>query len=530
MKKNLLLLFLICIVSLPGCKSSGPMPLYKNCPPSSNLPVLATSAAQVSPTPAAPPPAAPAPMPTVRTAGGLITAERIYPCNGCGVLKLQKTMPSSVQAGSEFEYRITLTNLTNYTISDVDVTDSLSDNYEYKSSNPPALIRGKTLVWIIPSLAAGETKEIIGDGIATGGLIQECTNVTYTMPLCMQTRGVLPVIVITAAAPEEISLCDLINYTVKVENKGTGSASNVRVIDQLPSGLLTPDGSGKVEIPVGDVPAGTAKDVIVSAKAYKTGAYSNCAVVVADGNISISSPPVTTVVKQAAFNLVQRGPENITSNEELNYQIALTNTGDYPAMNVIVENQIPRGATSIKVSRGGVVVEDKVLWKISKLNPGAMAKMAISYIPERSGIIVNNVKASAVCTDTAVSSFQTLVKELVGILLEMGDSNDPVKIGSDTTYKIVVTNQGSATDTAISIVATLEPQMQYVSSSGPTQGIINNQTITFVPLASLEPGASAVWQVKVKAIGEGDVRFTVRMTGDQLEREVMETESTHFYK
>ncbi|MGA2914795.1 MAG: hypothetical protein ABSE89_02080 [Sedimentisphaerales bacterium] len=522
-----------------GCRPE-PMPLCEKCPPTDRRPLLASSPSPqripcpvtpvpVTPTPVTPPPVTPssAPPPSVT----LNTAERIYPCGGCGIVKLQKIMPSAVQTGAEFEYKIKVTNLTSFTITDVVVTDILGTNSQYKSSNPSATIRGNTLVWVFPSLQAGETKEIVGIGIApAGGVVQECTNVTYAMPLCMQTVSVLPVIAVKTTAPAEISICDMINYIIKVENTGTGPATNVKIIDKLPSGLLTPEGSAKVEIPLGDIPAGTSKDVTVYAKAYKTGSYTNYAVAVADGNINVSSPAVTTVVKQPVLNLVQEGPETQYLDRELTYEIDLTNTGDMPALNTVIENQIPMRLTFVKASHGGVLVGDKVIWKVSKLNPGATAKMSITCKPTRIGIVANIVKASAACADTAGSVFQTRVSGIGAVLLEVGDLNDPVMIGSDTTYRIAVTNQGSEDATGVSVEAMLEPQMQYVSSSGTSQGLFSNGTVKFAPLPSLAPGAKAVWEVTVKAVAEGDVRFGTRLTSDQLSREVRETESTHFYK
>ena len=48
-------------------------------------------------------------------------------------------------------------------------------------------------------------------------------------------------------------------------------------------------------------------------------------------------------------------------------------------------------------------------------------------------------------------------------------------------------------------------------------------------LPVLQPGARAEWQVVVKAVKAGDVRFKVEMTSDQLSRPVEETEATNLY-
>ena len=72
--------------------------------------------------------------------------------------------------------------------------------------------------------------------------------------------------------------------------------------------------------------------------------------------------------------------------------------------------------------------------------------------------------------------------------------------------------------------------MQYISSSGPTTASVLGNRVTFAPLASLAPKASASWNINVKAVGEGDVRFKATMNSSQLGRDVIETEATRFYK
>jgi len=114
--------------------------------------------------------------------------------------------------------------------------------------------------------------------------------------------------------------------------------------------------------------------------------------------------------------------------------------------------------------------------------------------------------------------------------MEVIDLEDPIEVGSRTTYLITVTNQGSAPDTNIRIVCALEDKIQYVSSGGATAGSIMGNTASFAPLHSLAPKARATWQVVVRGVRPGDVRFRVTMSSDQLTRPVEETEATHLYE
>lgn len=487
-----------------GCRPA-PMPLPAQCEP--------------CPKPAPPPPVVPN------------CSTKTYPCEGCGVVKLEKCMPSQVQTGTEFKYNIRVTNLTECALADVVVTDTLISNFQYIISNPQANVQGNKLVWVFPSLAPKETKEITGVAIATAsGTVQNCADVTYRMPACLQAVSIQPNIVITKTAPAEVSICDLINCTLRVENTGTGPATNIRIIDDLPSGLVTTQGGSRIEIPIGTLSAATARNVSVVIKAQKSGTYTNSAIAIADGNINVQSPQVSTIVRQPKLNITKTGPETRYLDREITYEIAVTNTGDGPAVNTLIEDEIPMRTAFVRAGQGGVLVQNKVMWKVAKLNPGATAKMSVTYMPKDVGVIVETVRASAVCAETVTAATQTRVEGISALLLEVIDLADPIRIGNDTTYRIMVTNQGSAAATNIEVKAMLEPQMQYVGCAGATNGSLAGDTVTFAPLPSLAAKSRAIWEVTVKAKAVGDIRFKVTMKSDQLDRDVIETESTRFYE
>jgi uncharacterized repeat protein (TIGR01451 family) len=115
-------------------------------------------------------------------------------------------------------------------------------------------------------------------------------------------------------------------------------------------------------------------------------------------------------------------------------------------------------------------------------------------------------------------------------LLEVIDTVDPVEVGSDTTFVVSATNQGSSPDTNLKVVATLPPSMQFVSGSGSTQVVAVGQTVTMSAVASLAPGAKAEWRIVVKAKSAQDARSRWEMTSDQFKVPVIETESSNLYE
>jgi uncharacterized repeat protein (TIGR01451 family) len=440
-------------------------------------------------------------------------------------------MPNQVQTNADFEYTIKVTNLSDATITDVVVTDMLGENLQYKSSTPPANIEGSKLTWIYASLGPKEYQLIKVVGVATAnGIIKNCADVTYKTPVCVQTLSIQPIIVITKTVPAEASICDTINAEYRIQNTGTGPANNVRITDTLPAGLVTAQGSSRIEIPVGTMPAGAARIATVALKAQNPGTFTGKAVATADGNINVESPTVTTAVRKPVLAISTTGPQTSYIDREVTYDIAVTNNGDWPVFNNMIENPVPAGLKFVKASQGGVLMNNKVMWKVAKLNPGAVAKASVTFMTDGLSSVVNTASTSGTCCDSATSSVKTEIVGVAAVLLEVSDVTDPVKVGQETTYRIVVTNQGSAIGTNIAVKAMLEPQMEYVRNAGATQGAFADGTVTFASLPKLDPKTRATWEVTVKAKAPGDVRIKVTMKSDQLTRDVEETEATNFYQ
>jgi len=138
-------------------------------------------------------------------------------------------------------------------------------------------------------------------------------------------------------------------------------------------------------------------------------------------------------------------------------------------------------------------------------------------------------RVGAIGADASASA-PLLVEGIPAVLLEVIDIDDPIELDTNETYEIKVINQGSADGTNIVIECVVPVEQVFVSGKGPTPSRLEGDRIIFAPLPSLAPKAEAVYRVIVKGTQEGDVRFKVNLTSDQLERPVEETESTHIYR
>jgi uncharacterized repeat protein (TIGR01451 family) len=460
---------------------------------------------------------------------GAYTVSQVYPQTGA--LRIDKAMPQSVQLNAPFEYTIKAINLTDQTLSKVMVKDHLSDGLKYVSSTPAGKLEDNALTWEMNTFGPKAVETIVVKVTATEvGCMQTCAYASYIMLACAKTEVVQPALAISKMAPESVTICDPIPFKFVVTNKGSGTATNVKLSDKLPAGLMTQDGKTSIDLSLGNLAPGQSKTQTVMAKAAKPGTYKNQAMAMADGNLKAESEVTTTKVTQPVLAIEKSGPKKIYLERSVQYDITVTNKGDSVAANTVVTDSIPAGVTGIKASSGGALAGNMVSWNLGDLAPKASKKVSVSYTPSSGGEFKNTAKATAVCAEAVSASAATVVEGIPAVLLEVIDIDDPIEVGNNETYIITVTNQGSASDTDIVIKAMLEDTMEYVSSSGATNGQLSGSTVTFSPLPSLAPKAKATWKVVIKAKKAGDVRFSVTMNSDQLGRDVSETEATNFYE
>ena len=123
------------------------------------------------------------------------------------------------------------------------------------------------------------------------------------------------------------------------------------------------------------------------------------------------------------------------------------------------------------------------------------------------------------------------MKDIATLRLDVTDTPDLVEVGAQTTYSIVVTNQGTANATNIKVVATIPDGMKYISSTGSTgRLVIVGKLVDFNPIPVLKPKKNLVFRVTVEGMELGDHRFRVKINADQLTSPILEEESTKFYR
>ena len=454
-----------------------------------------------------------------------------YPRADYGIIQVDKTMPEEVRLNTLFSYTLKVTNLTETMLTEITIAETVSDNFEFKGSEPTAQVEGKKLVWQIESLGPKASKTLRVSGLATGSKsLEQSTSITHTIRDSAVVRVVEPTLELRKVAPAEALLCEPIAVEYVVTNTGTGAAQDVQVIDNLPAGMQTADGKGKVVLEAGTLAAGETRRFSIKLRATKTGAYVGKALATSSAGLKAESEATTTNIRQPMLTITKSGPHRQYLGRPVAYEISVFNKGDGPAQNTIIEDIIPPGVTGIEATTGAQFSGSKLIWDLGTLEPNTSKKVRVSYTPAREGELMGSATASAYCAEPVTDSAKTTITGIAAARLDVIDLDDPVEVGGTTTYLITVSNEGSAADGNIRIVCTLDDKLQYISSAGATAGSLMGRTVSFAPLQTLEPKTKATWRVVVKGLQPGDVRFKVAMHTDQLALPIEEMEATHIYQ
>ena len=375
--------------------------------------------------------------------------------------------------GDKIEYKITVENDGNVTISDITVTDDKTGDE-----------------WTIESLEPGETKEFtatyeVTEADILNGSVKNVATATGTDPEGDDptvdpgttedpTEEPKPELVITkkttSTAPEDgYALGDEITYEITAENTGNLTLTNVKVTDELTGDEWTID-----SLEPGASETFTAT-YTVAEKDILAGSVKNEATATADNP---SDDPTDVTPGDTEDPTEEPKPELVitkkTKSEAPEAGYALGDTIEYE---ITAENTGNLTLTNVKVT--DELTGDE--WTIDSLEPGASETFTATYTVAEKDILAGSVKNEATATADNPSDDPTDVTP--------GDTEDPTEeknphltvvktttstapeagyaLGDKIEYKIVVTNDGNVTISDITVTDDLTGDEWTVDSLAP---------------------------------------------------------------
>jgi len=475
-----------------------------------------------------PPPPAPAvDLEYKETSQALPTGKRSN-----SALMLEKSMPTEVWKDVEFEYSLTVENLTKEDLDNVFVEERLPTSMRALSSQPEAMSNeGGKLLWNVGSLAGGASTTIQVTAIATAdGLSESFALATYDRALQGQVLVVSPKVNLSLTGPDSVAPGDEFDLHFTLNYTGTGAARNVAEQANLPDGLQTLDGKTTATFQVPKLAAGESRTLALQATATRAGDFTPAAEASLHGGAKVTATAASIAVQETKLSLNCKAPSKFFLGAEGKVEYTIRNTGQTVASDVQLTQPIHEGVELVRSSLPANASGGENTWMIGDLAAGETKVITVHLMASESGQLNLGASAKASKGSASECTSEISMEGLAALHFSMEDLQDPVPVGESLTYHVKVHNQGTAAGGNISVKITLEDGMELVRAAGPTNGKADGNLITFQPLETLAPDATATWRLVIKSRKVGDLRLGAALTSNRLKRPVEVNESTQFYE
>lgn len=454
-----------------------------------------------------------------------------------GSLALSKTAPEQTILGDELTYEITVTNDGEGALTSVVLTDTLPATLTYVTSEPAGTAAADgTVTWTLDNLEAGASRTI--SVVATSGEPGEVVNAASaasaegaSAEAEVTTLVTKSDLAITKSADNESPLLgEATTFTIQVTNNGNATASDVVVVDAVPTGFgqvtATPEGSlgtdGSLQWTLASLAAGATETITVSGTAAAGGTHTNV-VTATERGVTVSAEASVNVLVPAV-SLTKTGGAAMYIDGERTYTITATNTGTANLTGVTITDNVPAELAYVSSDSDGVAAEGVVTWDIGNLDVGQAADVTVTLRGVSVGEVVNTATVTSTEGATADASQDISIVAAAAAHLSIIDSVDPMGVGETGSYVVAVINQSSdSAMTNVRLTVAIPSEFTVVAAEG---GEISGNTVTYAIIASLGAGQEQQFTVEVEAVAAGDVVASATLQYDEFGQAITAQEGT----
>ncbi len=446
-----------------------------------------------------------------------------------GQLSVDWVLPKSILVNQESDFELVVRNRGPVAVQDIRIEPVLPADSRLTAANPSPGIVDQQPVWQITSLDPQEEFRIKLSLIlnSTGPAFSDA-RITYSTSTSTAFSVVEPKLEITAEGPESIIVGDQLFFHVTVTNPGTGPTENTSLKVLFPNGIERVAESDDYDL--GILNPGESRSLRIAGNMSQLGEHM-CGFVVTSDHGLRDETSSRVLGLGAKIDIDIDGPAFRYVNRPAEYVLRIANHGTAPASDLYIRSAVPRPFAFLQADHSGSfdAVNKNITWFVDQLNAGEELEVSFRLQATTPGSFPILAEAAGERGLLVSTNHTTNVEGIAAILLEVVDVDDPVEVGVETFYEIIVTNQGTAFANDVIVTAEVPQEMEITGSKGPSEGSIQGRTIRF-ELAKLAPRADAIFRVKVRGLQAKDVRIRVQVEAESLDEPVLELESTKVYR
>jgi uncharacterized repeat protein (TIGR01451 family) len=469
--------------------------------------------------------------------------------------------------GDTVTFQIEITNNGAAQATNVSLVDQLPAGITFSGSTvSQGIYDATTGMWTIGTLADGGTATIMLSGtvdVGAGG--QTITNITTAASgdqpdpstagddleeaVVVENEANLVTVKTLVSGDSTPAIGDTVTFQIEVTNNGAAQATNVSLTDQLPTGLtyVSDTAAGGAYDPatglwtIGTLNSGDTATITISATvdASQAGMMITNVTTAATGDQSDPSTvgddleEAVNVDEQANLVTVKTLASSDSTPAEgdtVTFDITVTNDGPNDATNVSLTDLLPAGLTATAANGGitqGSYDSATGLWTIGSLANGATATLTLEGTVDvgSGGATITNVTTAAMGDQPDPSTVGDDLTESVGSVNDadlvtvktLVSGDDTPAEGDTVVFQILVTNNGAAQATNVSLTDSLPAGLTYTADS--SVGGAYDPATGIWTIGTLASGATATLTIEGTVdVGEGGntiTNITTAATGDQ---------------
>lgn len=437
---------------------------------------------------------------------------------------------STLQLGAPAQFTLVARNTSAIPLHKVIVQVKVPQGAKVASTEPKAEGTNTVLMWDLGTMEARQDKAVKMSFVTSekGEILCQAW-VTITGSTSFKAVVHEAKLAIATKAPQKIAAGESVPLSFVVSNPGDHPAEDVKLTLVVPMGLEIKAGESNT-FEIGKLSPGESREVKVPAVAKASGTHKIDASVEAVGGVSANAS-LSITSTQPQIDIALAGPKLRYVDRKATYSIKLTNKGDAAANELVVSHRLPTGFKFVSADAGGKmdVKNHAIIWTIGEMPVGDTRELQCEVLAVASGDYSHKVVALGSRGLRSEASLAAKVAGLSVMEIDITDSDDPIEVGSDTTYDIRVSNTGSKDETQIKLVCAIPPQMKLKSARGPGKFELVGDELVFEPLDKLPARTELTYRVTLTAKEKGVAKFKATMTATGLTEPVSRVESTRVY-
>lgn len=437
-------------------------------------------------------------------------------------------------SGQAVVYRITVRNNSRARAHHVVVRVVPPKNAEKVKAEPQATADEAETRWELKTLEPGQSRviEVAYKPKQDADEVKIQARVQFDFGRGMITKVSAPSVTIKKEGPEKVVVGDTVTYRIVVQNNGRVTVRDLEVQEMIDKGLTyedrelsrgTVDGrlmssidpkSGERMWSIPALSPGQSQVIEYRVKAKTTGKLGSTVHV--KGNGILKQTTFDTEVLTAQLQIQAEGPaaEKGMVGQAASYRVVVANRGSAELKNVCVRCLFPPDMKPTRATNSGQSFRESVQWIFEKMAPGETKEVKVSLNTSVPGTRALKFVAKA---DKGKEQEQLVRTEFVGVPSLSWDADIPpaASVGRNFTYKVTVSNTGTAPAKNVQLKLDLPPNVDFVSSSpDSSKGFsANSKLIIFQPY-EIPAAKKTTYTIEVKARSAGNAPAVFTLTGE----------------